>query len=116
MLLTCCVTEFSVLTDLDYYIEIYKTVNTWAFVWFCSNCLGMNFAARTNCNFKFARTAKIFNTKLTNRLKKIMSTFLSTFSNVCYVFIINALINVYCYFWTFNIPAPACGLPSNKKQ
>jgi len=35
--------------------------------------------ARTNWNFKFARTAKIFNTKFTNRLKK-MSTFII---NVC---------------------------------
>jgi len=63
----------------------------------------MNF---TDCctndwNFEFARTAKIFKTKFTNRLKKM-----STFSiNVCWrllFFITNALNNVYYYFWTFN--------------
>jgi len=57
-------------------------------------------AARTNWNFEYARTAKIFNTKFTNYLKKIQRL-LSTFGNVCF-FIINAFINVYYYFWTFN--------------
>ena len=42
-------------------------------------------AARTNRNFEFERTAKIFNTKFTNRLKK-RERLLSTFANVCYFF------------------------------
>jgi len=46
-------------------------------------------AAQTNWNFEFAWTAKIFNTKFTNCLKKYQ-LLLSTFANVCYFFIINA--------------------------
>jgi len=54
--------------------------------------------APTNWNFEFARTAKVFNRKFTNRLKKCQRL-LSTFADVCYFFIINALINVYYYFF-----------------
>jgi len=45
-----------------------------------------------------ARTAKIFDTKFTNRLKKCQRL-LSTFANVFFIFFTeNAFINVYYYF------------------
>jgi len=61
----------------------------------------MNFfltATRTNWNFEFVRTPKIFNTIFTN-CWKICQRVLSTFANVCYFFIINAFINVYYHFF-----------------
>ena len=77
------------------------------FLWglFCSSCLGMNFAdcCTDELNFfEFSRTAKIFNAKFTNRLKKCQRL-LSTFAIAFVIFlIISAFIDVYHYLWTFN--------------
>jgi len=60
----------------------------------------MNFAhCRTNeLEFRIC-TAKIFNTKFTNRLKKCQRRLSAFANNVSYFFIINAFINVYYYFF-----------------
>jgi len=59
-------------------------------------------AARTNWNFEFARTANNIRYKTYKPFEKNVNVFLSTFADVCYLFIINGFVNAYYYFWTFN--------------
>jgi len=55
-------------------------------------------AARTNWNFEFARTAKIFNTKVHKPYEKNVNNYYQRLLAFVIFFILNAFINVYNYF------------------
>ena len=75
-------------------IEIYKTVNTRL-----SLSLWMNFAdcCMNELEFRICTNCKKIQYKIYKLFEKCQRL-LSTFVNVCYIFTINAFINVYYYF------------------